>query len=183
MSNADLRLQWVECRAPSLKSRQYNTGSLSGAGYLHQSRRDLAQRARHGRPHSTSSPAVSRATHFVVVAARSVVYGNEAARAWRLAHRLRPPRHRLERRFIPRLSPHRDRRSSAARKPSAMRSRKPPPEIDGAALAKSYMHIYFRTDPAAAVAQARARGAKRTDVELLSRLLATAWRRAVRPEH
>ena len=43
------------------------------------------------------------------------------------------------------------------------------PEIDGAALAKSYMHIYFGQ----AVAQARARGAKRTDFELLSRLLAT----------
>jgi amidase len=46
------------------------------------------------------------------------------------------------------------------------------PEIDGAALAKSYMHIYFG-QIGAAVAQARARGAKRTDVELLSRLLAT----------
>ena len=46
------------------------------------------------------------------------------------------------------------------------------PEIDGAALAKSYMHIYFG-QIGAAVTQARARGAKRTDFELLSRLLAT----------
>ena len=46
------------------------------------------------------------------------------------------------------------------------------PEIDGAALAKSYMHIYFG-QIGATVAQARPRGAKRTDFELLSRLPAT----------
>jgi amidase len=46
------------------------------------------------------------------------------------------------------------------------------PEIDGAALAKSFLHMYFG-QVAATVAQARATGAKHDDFELLSRLLAT----------
>jgi amidase len=46
------------------------------------------------------------------------------------------------------------------------------PEIDGAALAKSYLHVYFGQVPAM-VAQARASGAKPSDFELLTRVLAT----------
>ncbi len=46
------------------------------------------------------------------------------------------------------------------------------PDIDGAALAKAFLHIYFG-QVAAAIAQARASGAKRGDFELLSRVLAT----------
>jgi len=49
------------------------------------------------------------------------------------------------------------------------------PEIDGAALAKSYLHIYFG-QVAATVAQARANGAKRDDFEMLTRLLFTLGR-------
>jgi amidase len=46
------------------------------------------------------------------------------------------------------------------------------PEIDGAALATSFLHVYFGQVPAM-VAQARAAGAKRSDFELLTRVLAT----------
>ncbi len=46
------------------------------------------------------------------------------------------------------------------------------PGIDGAAVARSYMHMYFG-QVAAAVAHARAGGARRADFELLTRLLAT----------
>ena len=46
------------------------------------------------------------------------------------------------------------------------------PEIDGAALAKAFLHVYFG-QVAALVAQARAAGARREDFELLSRVLAT----------
>jgi amidase len=46
------------------------------------------------------------------------------------------------------------------------------PEIDGAALAKSYLHIYFG-QVAATVASARAASANREDFELLTRLLST----------
>jgi len=46
------------------------------------------------------------------------------------------------------------------------------PDIDGAALAKAFLHIYFG-QVAAMVAQAGAAGAKRSDFELLSRVLAT----------
>jgi amidase len=46
------------------------------------------------------------------------------------------------------------------------------PEIDGAALAKAFLHIYFG-QVAAFVAQARAIGATRDDFELLTRLTAT----------
>ena len=46
------------------------------------------------------------------------------------------------------------------------------PEIDGAALAQSYLHIYFG-QVGAAVAEARARGARRADFELLTRIVAT----------
>jgi amidase len=46
------------------------------------------------------------------------------------------------------------------------------PDIDGAALAKAFLHIYFG-QVAAMVAQARANGAKRGDFELLSRVLTT----------
>ena len=46
------------------------------------------------------------------------------------------------------------------------------PEIDGAALAKSFLFIYFGQVPAM-VAQARAAGASTSDFELLTRLLAT----------
>ena len=49
------------------------------------------------------------------------------------------------------------------------------PEIDGAALAKSYLHMYFG-QVAAAVAHARANGAKRGDFELLTRVLSTLGR-------
>ena len=46
------------------------------------------------------------------------------------------------------------------------------PEIDGVALAKAFLHIYFG-QVAAMVAQARIRGARRGDFELLTRVLAT----------
>jgi amidase len=46
------------------------------------------------------------------------------------------------------------------------------PEIDGAALAKSFLHIYFGQVPAM-VAHAVANGARRDDFELLTRVLAT----------
>ncbi len=46
------------------------------------------------------------------------------------------------------------------------------PEIDGAALAKSFLHVYFGQVPAM-VAQARESGAKPADFELLTRVLAT----------
>jgi amidase len=46
------------------------------------------------------------------------------------------------------------------------------PDIDGAALAKAFLHIYFGQVPAM-VEEARAQGAKRSDFELLTRVLAT----------
>ena len=46
------------------------------------------------------------------------------------------------------------------------------PELDGAALAESFLHVYFGQVPAM-VAQGRALGAARGDVELMSRLLVT----------
>jgi amidase len=46
------------------------------------------------------------------------------------------------------------------------------PDVDGAALAKAFLNIYFG-QVAAMVAQARARGARRSDFELLTRVLAT----------
>ena len=46
------------------------------------------------------------------------------------------------------------------------------PEIDGAALAKSFLHVYFG-QVAAFVAQAKAAGARGADFELLTRVLAT----------
>lgn len=46
------------------------------------------------------------------------------------------------------------------------------PEIDGMALAESFLHIYFGQVPAM-VARSRALGAKAGEVELMSRLLAT----------
>jgi amidase len=46
------------------------------------------------------------------------------------------------------------------------------PDIDGAALAKAFLHVYFG-QVAAMVAQARAAGVKRSDFELLSRVLST----------
>jgi amidase len=46
------------------------------------------------------------------------------------------------------------------------------PDIDGAALAKSFLHIYFGQVPAM-VAQACANGAKRDEFELLTRVLST----------
>jgi amidase len=46
------------------------------------------------------------------------------------------------------------------------------PEIDGAALAKSFLHVYFG-QVAAFVAQAKATGARGADFELLTRLTAT----------
>jgi len=46
------------------------------------------------------------------------------------------------------------------------------PEIDGAALARSFLHIYFGQVPAM-VAKARAEGASRSDFELLTRVVAT----------
>jgi amidase len=46
------------------------------------------------------------------------------------------------------------------------------PDIDGAELARAFLHIYFGQVPAM-VAQARALGAKRSDFELLTRVLAT----------
>jgi amidase len=46
------------------------------------------------------------------------------------------------------------------------------PGIDGAALAQSYLHMYFGQIPAA-VARARALGARRDDIELMNRVLVT----------
>src|SRR5579864_8275597 len=46
------------------------------------------------------------------------------------------------------------------------------PAVDGAALAKAFLHVYFG-QVAAMVAQARAAGARLEDFELLSRVLAT----------
>lgn len=46
------------------------------------------------------------------------------------------------------------------------------PDIDGAALARAFLHVYFGQVPAM-VTQARALGAKRDDFELLTRVLAT----------
>ena len=46
------------------------------------------------------------------------------------------------------------------------------PDIDGAALAKAFLHVYFGQVPAM-VAQARAAGARTSDFELLTRVLAT----------
>jgi len=46
------------------------------------------------------------------------------------------------------------------------------PEIDGAALAKAFLHIYFGQVPAV-MASARGQGAVRSDFELLTRVLAT----------
>jgi amidase len=46
------------------------------------------------------------------------------------------------------------------------------PDIDGAALAKAFLHVYFGQVPAMA-AQARAAGARSSDFELLTRVLAT----------
>jgi amidase len=46
------------------------------------------------------------------------------------------------------------------------------PDIDGAALAKSYLHIYFGQVPAL-VARAKALGAKSGEIELMNRVLAT----------
>ena len=46
------------------------------------------------------------------------------------------------------------------------------PDIDGAALAKAFLHVYFGQVPAM-VAQARAAGARTADFELLTRVLAT----------
>ncbi|MBV8923226.1 amidase [Bradyrhizobium sp.] len=46
------------------------------------------------------------------------------------------------------------------------------PEIDGAALARSFLHIYFGQVPAM-VAKARAQGASLSDFELLTRVVAT----------
>jgi amidase len=49
------------------------------------------------------------------------------------------------------------------------------PQIDGAALAKTYLHIYFAQVPAA-MALAKAQGAREGDFELLTRVLATLGR-------
>jgi amidase len=49
------------------------------------------------------------------------------------------------------------------------------PKIDGAAVARSYIHMYF-AQVGATVAQAKAGGARRADFELLTRLLATLGR-------
>jgi amidase len=46
------------------------------------------------------------------------------------------------------------------------------PDVDGAALAKAFLHIYFG-QVSAVMTQASAAGAKRSDFELLSRVLAT----------
>jgi amidase len=46
------------------------------------------------------------------------------------------------------------------------------PDIDGAALASSYLHVYFGQIPAA-VARARSLGARASDVELMNRILCT----------
>jgi amidase len=49
------------------------------------------------------------------------------------------------------------------------------PQIDGAALAQSYLHMYFGQIPAA-VARARALGAREGDLELMNRILVTLGR-------
>ena len=46
------------------------------------------------------------------------------------------------------------------------------PDIDGAALAQSYLHLYFGQIPAA-VERARALGARKVDLELMNRILVT----------
>lgn len=46
------------------------------------------------------------------------------------------------------------------------------PQIDGAALARSYLHLYFGQIPAA-VERAKALGAKESDLELMNRILVT----------
>jgi amidase len=46
------------------------------------------------------------------------------------------------------------------------------PDIDGAALAKSFLYVYFGQVPVV-VAEARAKGARRADFEVLTRVLAT----------
>ncbi|WP_267875251.1 amidase family protein [Massilia sp. Dwa41.01b] len=46
------------------------------------------------------------------------------------------------------------------------------PDVDGAALAQSFLHVYFGQVPAM-VARGRALGARPRDIELMSRLLAT----------
>ncbi|WP_036165666.1 amidase [Massilia sp. 9096] len=46
------------------------------------------------------------------------------------------------------------------------------PRIDGTALAQSYLHMYFGQIPAS-VARARALGAKRSEIELMNRVLVT----------
>jgi amidase len=49
------------------------------------------------------------------------------------------------------------------------------PQIDGAALAQSYLHMYFGQIPAA-VARAKALGAREGDLELMNRILVTLGR-------
>src|SRR6185312_8071857 len=49
------------------------------------------------------------------------------------------------------------------------------PDIDGASLAKAFLHVYFGQVPAM-VAQARANGARPADFELLTRVTATLGR-------
>jgi amidase len=49
------------------------------------------------------------------------------------------------------------------------------PQIDGAALAQSYLHVYFGQIPAA-VARAKALGAREGDLELMNRILVTLGR-------
>jgi amidase len=49
------------------------------------------------------------------------------------------------------------------------------PQIDGAALAQSYLHVYFGQIPAA-VARAKALGARERDLELMNRILVTLGR-------
>jgi amidase len=49
------------------------------------------------------------------------------------------------------------------------------PQIDGAALAQSYLHVYFGQIPAA-VARAKSLGAKERDLELMNRILVTLGR-------
>jgi len=55
------------------------------------------------------------------------------------------------------------------------------PQIDGAALAKSYLHIYFSQVPAA-MALAKAQGGREDEFELLTRVLATLGRAISAPE-
>jgi amidase len=49
------------------------------------------------------------------------------------------------------------------------------PQLDGAALAQSYLHVYFGQIPAA-VARAKALGAREGDLELMNRILVTLGR-------